>query len=71
MHLFSIHLLEYFLLFLNDNVDEESEKFSNSKNSASGCLLSFGLIFCQFQPEVADKSVASKKNVILFHFHTG
>ena len=35
-YLFSVHFLEYILLFLDDNVDE-TNKFSNSKNSASGC----------------------------------
>ena len=32
---------EYVLLFLNDNVDEECEQFSNSKSSVSGCCLAF------------------------------
>ena len=35
------HFLEYALLFLNDNEDEESEWSSNSKSSASGCCLAF------------------------------
>ena len=35
MHLFFAHYLEYLLLFLDDNVDEENESFSNSKSSAS------------------------------------
>ena len=34
-------LLEYLLLFLDDNMDEESEQFSNSKSSASGRCLAF------------------------------
>ena len=33
-HLFFVHFLEYLLLFLNDNVDEESDLFANSKSSA-------------------------------------
>ena len=36
-------------------MDEESEYFSNSKSSASGCCI------CQFQPGVAHKIVAYKK----------
>ena len=32
-------LLEYALLFLDHNVDEECELFSSSKSSASGCCL--------------------------------
>ena len=59
-HLFFAHFLEYFL-FLNDNLDEEREYFSNSESSASGMLLSVCLIFCQFQPGVAYKSVTNKK----------
>ena len=35
------YFLEYVLLFLYDNVDEEREQFSNSKSSASGCCLAF------------------------------
>ena len=41
-----------------------SEEFSNSKNSDSGCCFSICLIFCQFQPGVAYKSVAYKKTCI-------
>ena len=33
--------LEYELLFLDDNMGEECEEFSNSKSSASGCCLAF------------------------------
>ena len=33
------YFLEYVLLILHDNVDEESEQFSNSKSSASRCCL--------------------------------
>ena len=35
------YFLEYALLFLDDNVDEECEKFSNSKSSGSGYCLAF------------------------------
>ena len=30
-HLFFVHFLEYILLFLDDNMDEESEKFQIKK----------------------------------------
>ena len=40
-HLFFVHFVEHFLLFLDDNVDEKSEKFSNSESSASGSWLHF------------------------------
>ena len=33
-HLFFAHFLEYILFFLDDEVDEKSEYFSNSKSSA-------------------------------------
>ena len=35
------HYLEYFLLFLDDNMDEEYKYFSNSWSSASGYWLAF------------------------------
>ena len=33
--------LEYILLPLDENIDEECEWFSNCKNLASGCCLAF------------------------------
>ena len=59
--MFFVHFLEYLLLFLYDNVHEESELFLNSKSLSLKALLSFCLIFCQFQPCVAYKSVAYRK----------
>ena len=38
---FAHYFLEYFLSFLDDNLNEERKKFSNSKGSASGCGLAF------------------------------
>ena len=65
-HLIFCLFLEDLLLFLDDNVDEELEYFSNRKSSVSGCLnsssFSICLIFNQFQSDVAYKSVAYKKN---------
>ena len=60
-HLFFVHFLEYLLLLLDDNRDEESEKFSNKESSASGYCLAFAYFFFQFQPGVAYKKVAYKK----------
>ena len=40
-YLFSVHFLEYLVLYLDDNVDRNSEKFSISRSSASGCCLGF------------------------------
>ena len=39
-HLF-FYFLEYLLLFLDDNVDEKCEQFSNKESSASGCCFIF------------------------------
>ena len=36
MHLLFVHFLEYLLSFLDDNLDEEAKKFSNSESSAFG-----------------------------------
>ena len=47
-HLFFVHFLEYLLLFSDDNVDEESEKFSNSQCSPSGCSWAFAWFFANF-----------------------
>ena len=33
---------------MNENVDGESENFSNSKSSAAGCCLTFGYFFANF-----------------------
>ena len=65
MYLFFVHFLEYFILFLDedDNTDLDSKKFSDSKSSASGCCFAFARFFCQYQPDVAYKSVAYKKSV--------
>ena len=40
--------LEYILLFLDDNVDEECQRFSNSKSSTSRCCLVFASLFTDF-----------------------
>ena len=40
VHVF-VHFLERLPLFLDDNMDEESEKVSNSKSPASGYYLAF------------------------------
>ena len=40
-YLFFLLFLEYLLLFLDDNVDNENEQLSNSKSSALACCLAF------------------------------
>ena len=49
IHTFSSdHFLEYILLFLDDNADEEYEQFSNSESSVSESCLAFACIFADF-----------------------
>ena len=48
-HLFYCLLLEYVLLFLDDDMDDECEEFSNSKISASGCCLALAQFFAKFR----------------------
>ena len=45
MYLFFVHFLEYRVLFFDDNVVEESEKFSNRESLVSGCCLAFAWFF--------------------------
>ena len=65
MYLFLIHFLEYLLLFLNDNVDEESEQYSNSKSSTSGCCLAFALFFAKISLTLLIKVLLIKKLCII------
>ena len=60
-YLYFAHLLEYFLLLLGDNVDEESQQFLNSKNSASVCCIAFSYFSANFSLSVAYESVAYKE----------
>ena len=64
-YLFFAYFLEYLILVLDDNMDAENEIFSKSKKFRLWTLLSFYLIFCQFRPGVAYKTVAYKKARIL------
>ena len=64
MHLFSRKFFEYLLLFLNDNVDEEHEWFSNNKNSTSGCCLAFAWLFANFSLALLIKVLLIKKAYI-------
>ena len=61
IYLLFVHFLEHLLLFLDDDVDEGRQKFSNGKSSASGCGLDFVWVFANF-------SLASliKKSVYLY-----
>ena len=62
-HLLFCTFLEYVLLLLDDNVDEEI--FFKFQKFSLRVLLTFCLIFRQFQPGVAYKSVAYKKSMYI------
>ena len=60
---FFVHFLECLLLFLNDDVNEESKESLNSKSSASGCCLAFALFFANFSLALLTKVLLTKKRV--------
>ena len=60
-HLFVCFFLEYTLLFLDDNVDEECELISNSKSSASEYCLGFAWFFANFSLVLLIKMFLIKK----------
>ena len=55
--------LENVLLFLDDNLVEECEQFSNSKSSTSRCCLAFAWIFTNFSLVLLIKVLLMKKRV--------
>ena len=61
VHLFSCTFLENLLLFLNENLDEEGELFSNSRNSTWDCCLAFAWIFANFSLALLIKVLLIKK----------
>ena len=61
VHLFSCTFLENLLLFLNENLDEEGELFSNSRNSTWHCCLAFAWIFANFSLALLIKVLLIKK----------
>ena len=62
-HLFFAPFLEYLKLALDDNLDEESEYFSNSKSSALGSCLDFAWFFANFNLAFLIKVLLIKKRV--------
>ena len=65
-HLLFGFFLRIFLLFLDDNVNEECEQFSNSKSLAWWCCLAFCLIFfANFSMAFLIKVCVIKKRVLL------
>ena len=61
IYLFFCLFLGYVPLFLNDNVNEKCEKFSNSKSSVSGCCLAFAWCFADFSRTLLIKVLLIKK----------
>ena len=64
-HLFFPDFLEYLLLLLDGNVDEESKLFSNSESSASGCCLAFAWFFANSSLALLKKVLLIKKGVYI------
>ena len=62
-YLLFVYFLEYLLLFLDDNMDEESKHFSNSKSSPAGCCLTFAWAFANFSLALLIKLMLIKKGV--------
>ena len=60
-HLLFVYFSEYLLLFLDDNVDEESELFYNNKSTASGSCLAFAQFFTNFSLALPMKVLLIKK----------
>ena len=67
-HLFFVHFSECLLLFLDDNVDEKSEYFSNSKCSASGCCLAFTKVFANFNLALLIKVLLIKRSLYFIEY---
>ena len=65
VHLFSCTFLENLLLFLNENLDEEGELFSNSQNSTWGCCFAFAWFFANFSLALLIKVLLIKKSVFI------
>ena len=55
------YFLEYVLLLLDDNVDEECQYFSDIKSSASGCCLAFAWFFANISLVLLIKVLLIKK----------
>ena len=62
-HLFCAHLLEYLILVLDDNRNEESVPFSNSKCSASRYCLAFAWFFANFSSVLIIKLLLIKESL--------
>ena len=67
MYLFFVQFLEYLSSFKDDNVDEETQYFSNSKSSAAGFyFLAFAcFFFANFRLALLIKVLVMKKHVYL------
>ena len=67
-HLFFSHFLEYLMLVLHYKMDKESEQFLKRKKFSLRVLLSFCLIFYQFQLGVLIKVlfIKNRKSVYIY-----
>ena len=54
------YFLEYVLLLLDDNVDEECKQFLHVKSLASGCCLAFAWLFANFSLALLIKKACSE-----------
>ena len=62
-HLFFYLIFQYVLLFMDDNVDEEREYFSNSTSSALICHLAYAWFFANFSLALLISVADIKKSV--------
>ena len=71
-YLFFVQFLEYLLLFLYDNMDEENKYFSNSKCWVSGCCLAFAWFLGNFSLALIKKAcnTAFKMETLLTDTYT-
>ena len=58
-----VYFLEYFLLFLEDSLDDKSKSFSKGKSSASGCYLAFAWFFANFSMVLFIKVLLIRKSL--------
>ena len=68
-HLFLCLFFRICPIVLDVNVDEECEKFSNSKNAATGCCLASAWFFASFSLVLLIKVLLIKNSVYLPFLH--
>ena len=68
-NLFFAYFFEYLILIFEDNINEQTEEFSKSKSSASGCCLAFAWFFASFSLALLIKVMLIKKACISINIH--